>query len=168
MMTTDLAAHAERLAPHLTVLLPEGEGPFPVSLQFHGCGGILPMQFEYAEAARAAGVAAVVVDSFAPRGISRPEARATVCTGAKFRGAERALDVRAAASWLHDQPWADTPRIAAAGWSHGAWAVMEALTADALPFKAVALFYPYCGPLARTATRGWGANRPRVYACIGG
>ncbi|HZZ87106.1 MAG TPA: hypothetical protein VFE13_02125, partial [Caulobacteraceae bacterium] len=47
-------------------------------------------------------------------------------------------------------------------------AVMEALTADALPFKAVALFYPYCGPLARTATRGWGANRPRVYACIGG
>ena len=33
-------SHAAWLEPHLAVAKPDGEGPFPVSLQFHGCGGI--------------------------------------------------------------------------------------------------------------------------------
>lgn len=164
----DLIAHAARLEPHLDVVMPDGTGPFPVSLQFHGCGGIFPMQREYAEAARDAGVAVVIVDSFAPRGIGALEARAAVCTGLKFRGAERATDVLAMLDWIGGQPWVDTRRISAAGWSHGAWALMEALTGAALPLTCVSLFYPYCGPLSHTASRGWGANRPRVYACLGG
>lgn len=172
---TDLIAHARRLEPHLTIQKPPGHGPFPVSLQFHGCGGILPMQFQYAEAALGAGVAAVAVDSFGPRGISRASALATICTGARFRGAERALDVLAALDWARSQPWADSDRIAVSGWSHGAWAAMEALSGPApnrpaaeLPVKAAILFYPYCGPLAHTAAWGWGENRPDVHACLGG
>jgi len=164
----DLQTHAAWLEPHLDIVKPEGPGPFPVSLQFHGCGGIFPMQREYAEAARDTGVAVVIVDSFAPRAIGALEARASVCTGLKFRGAERAVDVLAMLDWLPRQPWADASCVAAAGWSHGAWAVMEALSGAALPLKAVALFYPYCGPLSRTASRGWGDNRPAVYACLGG
>jgi len=171
----DLHAHARRLAQHFRVLKPEGPGPFPVCLQLHGCGGLFPMQQAYAEAARGAGVAAVIVDSYGPRGIGGLQARATICTGARLRGAERSIDLLAAIEWLKLQAWADQGRIAAAGWSHGAWAIMEALAgtrAEARvrppPLKAAILFYPYCGPLARTAAHGWGENRPRVYACIGG
>jgi dienelactone hydrolase len=167
----DLDAHAARLAPHLTVLKPAGEGPFPVCVQLHGCGGIKPMQHRYAEALRAAGVAAVIVDSFTPRGIGAAEARATVCTGLRLRGGERAADLAAVLHWVERQPWADTDRLAAAGWSHGAWAIMDALAGAAaapLPLKTVVLFYPYAGPLSRTRMHGWGANRPNVYACYGG
>ena len=50
---------------------------------------------------------------------------------------------------------------------------MEALAADdghaaMAALKLVVLVYPYAGPLARTASQGWGRNRPAVLACIGG
>ncbi len=134
------------------------------------------MQFGYAQAARRAGFAVVVVDSFGPRGISRASALATICTGARFRGAERALDILAALDWVRSQPWADAdldgrgrlePRRVEP--------VMEALCGTAadrpaapLPVKAAILFYPYCGPLSHTSSRGWGDNRPTVHACLGG
>ena len=155
------------------VLLPEGPGPFPVVVQMHGCGGVLPMQRRYAEAARQAGVAAVILDSLAPRGIARQEALLTICTGLRLRGAERAADLRTALDWIAEQPWADPDRVAAAGWSHGGWSIMEALAADdghagVAGLKLAVVVYPYCGPLARTASHGWGGNRPRVLACLGG
>ena len=170
----DLAAHAAWLAPHLQVVRPPGPGPFPVVVQMHGCGGVQPMQSRYAEAACAAGVAAVVVDSLAPRGISRTEAQLTVCTGLRLRGAERAHDLLAVLAWLDGEAWADTGRLAAAGWSHGGWSVMEALAApDAqdprlAALSLVILVYPYAGPLARSARHGWGPHRPQVRACLAG
>ena len=155
------------------VLLPDGAGPFPVVVQMHGCGGVLPMQRRYAEAARDAGVAVVILDSLAPRGIRRPGALLTVCTGLRLRGAERAEDLRMVLDWIVAQPWADAGRVAAAGWSHGAWSVMEALAADdghagVARLKLAVLVYPYAGPLARTAKNGWGRNRPAVLACLAG
>jgi dienelactone hydrolase len=117
------------LVAHLQVIRPDGPGPFPVVVQRHGCGGVQPLQRRYAEAARAAGVAAVILDSLAPRGIGRHEACATVCTGLRLRGGERAGDLTAILDWLDDQPWADRTRLAAAGWSHGGWSIMEALAA---------------------------------------
>jgi dienelactone hydrolase len=156
------------------VLLPAGAGPFPVVVQMHGCGGLQqPMQRRYAKAALEAGAAVVILDSLKPRGIGRREARLTVCSGLRLRGAERAEDLRIALDWIHDQPWADARRIAAAGWSHGAWSVMEALAADdghagVAALRLAVLVYPYAGPLAHTASRGWGRNRPAVLACIGG
>lgn len=176
-MTFDLDAWAARLAPHIEVVRPPGEGPFPVVVQMHGCGGMRPLQLAYAEAARGVGVAAVVVDSLEPRGIGRRAAQLTVCTGARLRGAERAVDLLAVLRWLDAQPWADPHRVAAAGWSHGGWAVMEALAAlppDTPPvetglsaLKLAALVYPYAGALSRTHRRGWGV-RPRVWACLAG
>jgi dienelactone hydrolase len=155
------------------VLLPAGDGPFPVVVQMHGCGGVQPMQRRYAEAAQQAGIAVVILDSLAPRGIGRQEAQLTVCTGLCLRGRERAGDLRIALDWLVTQSWADTSRVAAAGWSHGAWSVMEALAADdghlgVSNLKLAVLFYPYAGPLAHTASRGWGRNRPAVMACLAG
>jgi len=177
-MAFDPAAHADWLSPHLSVVKPAGPGPFPVVVQMHGCGGVQPLQSRYARAANAAGVAAVIVDSLAPRGISRLEAHLTVCSGLRLRGAERANDLVAVLHWLEAQTWADPRQVAAIGWSHGAWSIMEALAA--LPkntppgdvgvsaLKLTALFYPYAGPPARTHRLGWGLARPRVFACLGG
>ncbi len=169
----DLSAHAAWLAPHLQVVRPPGAGPFPVVVQMHGCGGVQPMQLRYAEAARAAGVAAVVVDSLAPRGLSRAEAQLTVCTGLKLRGAERAGDLVATLAWLDGEAWARPGGVAAAGWSHGGWSVMEALAAGApdprvSSLALVVLVYPYAGPLARSTRHGWGEHHPKVRACLAG
>ena len=153
------------------VLLPEGDGPFPVVVQMHGCGGVQPMQRRYAEAAVESGAAVVILDSLKPRGIGRRTAQLTVCTGLRLRGDERAEDLRTALDWVRAQPWADPERIAAAGWSHGGWSVMEALAADdghagVAALKLVVLIYPYAGLGSHTLDRGWGRNRPAVLACI--
>jgi dienelactone hydrolase len=131
------------------------------------------MQRRYAEAALRAGVAVVILDSLAPRAIGRREAQLTVCSGLRLRGAERAEDLRIALDWVRVQSWADPDRVAVAGRSHGAWAAMEALAADdghagVAALKLAVLIYPYAGPLAHTARRGWGDNRPTVLACVGG
>ena len=80
--------------------------------------------------------------------------------------------------WLTGQSWADTERVAAAGWSHGAWSIMEAMVAAAAgdavdhpgiaKLRLAALFYPYAGPLAHTRAEGWGRLTPKVFACLAG
>ena len=107
--------------------MPEGEGPFPVVLQFHGCGGMKNLQARWADTARAAGWAVLVVDSYGHRRIDRFEAYATVCTGLQLWGRERAGDLYAMLEWVRTQGWADASRIAAAGWSHGGWTVLDAM-----------------------------------------
>ncbi|HYG25782.1 MAG TPA: CocE/NonD family hydrolase, partial [Caulobacteraceae bacterium] len=175
---------AEQLAPSLRVFKPAGRGPFPTVVQFHGCGGLQPLQERYARAAAAAGVAAVVVDSFKPRGMTRLDGHLFVCTGARLRGSQRAADVHALIAWLDRQDWADNKRIAAAGWSHGGWTIMDALAqrgdaarmtgltdADVRTLerlRAVFLVYPYASFPSLTSQRGWGKARPKVSAVLGG
>src|SRR5690606_30611938 len=72
----------ERLRTGITVHVPPGAGPFPVAVLLHGCGGVRPFQEAYVEAALEAGAAAVVLDSFAPRGFGRVRAILAVCIGA--------------------------------------------------------------------------------------
>jgi len=122
-----LQARIERLEPHFGVHRPEAGGRTPVVIMLHGCGGPRPFIKEMAEQATRAGAAAIVVDSFAPRRISRVAAFATVCTGARLQGRERAGDLYAAIAWARQQDWADPDRIAAIGWSHGGWTIMDAL-----------------------------------------
>ena len=107
--------------------MPEGEGPFPVVLQFHGCGGMKNLQARWAATAQAAGWAVLVVDSYGHRRIDRLQAYATVCTGLQLWGRERAGDLYAMLEWARSQSWADANRIAVAGWSHGAWTVLDAM-----------------------------------------
>lgn len=174
---------AQALAAHVTVALPEGEGPFPVVVQMHGCGGRKRFQDAWAEVFRQAGFAAVVVDSFAPRGISTVHAYFTVCLGVSLRGDERAGDLFAALHWVRAQPWADAQRLAVAGWSHGGWTVLDALTLrpgpqaeqatglSGLPEAPLAgvrgalLFYPYAGQLSRAARRPFMAH-PATFAVL--
>lgn len=118
----------EHLAPHFTVRHPEGvQGRTPVVIMLHGCGGPRPFIEEMAEQAAAAAATAIIVDSYAHRRISRIAAFATVCTGARLQGRERAGDLYAAVAWAQRQTWADPERIAAIGWSHGSWTIMDAL-----------------------------------------
>ena len=119
-MPNSLDDHIAFLAPHWNVVKPEGPGPFPVVVQLHGCGGCKPFQDTWSDVVREAGAAAIVVDSHAPRRISKWEAYATVCTGAQLAGRERAGDLFAALAWARRQPWAHQDKFVAAGWSHGA------------------------------------------------
>lgn len=180
-----VSQRAEALAPHMKVSLPAGDGPFPVVLMFHGCGGPRPMFATWARALNEAGVATVNVDSYAHRGIGRVGALTSVCTGARLRGRERAGDVFAAYSWARAQSWANPARIIAAGWSHGGWTLLDALALrsgdemrratglsdladEPLADLAGAFFvYPYTGPPSLAGRRPWRIS-PRSAAIIGG
>ncbi|MBS0384225.1 MAG: dienelactone hydrolase family protein [Proteobacteria bacterium] len=180
-----LEARANWLAPHLHVTKPEGEGRFPVVLMLHGCGGPRPFLRDIAAVAVEAGAAAVLVDSFAPRAINRAAAYATVCTGARLRGRERAGDLYAAIAWARQQNWADATRIVAAGWSHGAWTIMDALSLRVgeemrratgltdlngeplVGLTSTFLAYPYAGPTSFAGRRAW-RMAPRSVAVTAG
>lgn len=114
-----------RLAPEAELLTPAGRGPFPTVLIFHGCGGVRAHLHDYARAATAAGWAALIVDSFAPRGWSRRFAQLMVCTGLRLRGRQRAGDVLAAIAGAGRLTLVDPSRLVLAGWSHGAWSIMD-------------------------------------------
>lgn len=173
-----------RLAPHYSVYHPEhASGRGPVVIMMHGCGGPRPFIEGMAEQAADAGATAIVVDSFAPRRISRMAAYATVCTGARLQGRERAGDFYATMTWARQQSWADPNRISAIGWSHGGWTIMDALAlrggeemrrATGLqdlsgePLEglvATMVVYPYAGVGTFTGHRSWRIT-PRSTAII--
>lgn len=169
-----------RLEAHTHVVGPDDDRPRPAVILFHGCGGLRDHLPRYAEAARAAGWRAFIVDSYAPRGWGRPFALATVCTGLLLRGWERGGDVLAALDGVSHRRDVDSGKIALAGWSHGGWGIMEAMSADltepALGLSdpgaisldgvlATYLAYPYIGFLARNRMRPW-RHCPRTLAVI--
>ncbi len=172
------------LLPGADVVMPEGEGPFPVVIQLHGCGGKKPFQAHWAEQAKTAGWAVIVVDSYRHRNISSLQAYATVCTGVRLWGRERAGDLYAMMEWARAQSWADSTRIAVAGWSHGGWTALDAMSLrpgaemasatrlDGLgdePLKGLIgafVVYPYVGPGSIAWTRGLGFDAP-VTALVG-
>ena len=180
-----LDARAQWLAPHLRVRKPKGDGRFPVVLMLHGCGGIRPFTDDMAEIVARQGAAAVEVDSYKPRRISRMAALATVCTGARLRGRERAGDLYAALHWACAQSWADPKRIVAAGWSHGSWTIMDGLALRSgeemrratglvdLPEEPLAglagafLVYPYAGAASFAGRRNW-RLAPQAIAIVAG
>jgi len=169
---------AGMLDDDIRIFKPEGEGPFPVIVQFHGCGGLRNNQFFWANVARQEGFLAVIVDSFRPRNISDDHAVRTVCTGRQLLGPERAGDVLAALHYVMDRNDADPTRVVLAGWSHGAYAVMDLLSMDLRKtrptnLKRVApevmegvigsvLIYPYCGLGARSRYAGWATSEPSL------
>ena len=169
-----------RLEPFTTFVGPDDDRPRPTAILFHGCGGVrghLPM---YAQAAKEAGWRAAIVDSYAPRGWTREFAMATVCTGLMLRGWQRGGDVVASIQGVSARPEVDETRIALAGWSHGGWGIMEAMSADRRPrslgladpgevsldgIKAAYLAYPYVGFAALNRMRPW-RHCPRTLAVI--
>ena len=175
-----LAARWARLESHTTVIGPDDDRPRPAVLLFHGCGGLRGHLPKYAAAAKDAGWRAFIVDSYGARGWSREFAMATVCTGLLLRGWERGGDVLAALAGVSRRRDVDASKIALAGWSHGGWGIMEAMSCDRRPrtlglanpgdislegVRAAYLAYPYVGLLALNRMRPW-RHCPKTLAVI--
>ena len=122
---------------------PDGPGPFSAVILAHGCNGVDPRapgsawasMNEWAEWLNQQGYAALILDSFAPRGVS------TVCGGTMgderthellgaVSGDLRGLDIFVAADYLARMPQFDPQSIAAIGFSHGGAAVVRAAAED--------------------------------------
>ena len=170
------------LAPGVEIITPPGDGPFPLVLQLHGCAGPrMSFQRDWAGEIITTGFAAMIVDSTGPRGFSRQKALEIVCQGKTLLGLERAGDILAAIEIAKDDPRLDTSKIILAGWSHGAWTVMDFLTMDldkhrpaglsgddfSIPeIEGTILFYPYCGLGTLSRFREW-TQEPPTLALIG-
>jgi dienelactone hydrolase len=168
------------LEPAVTLVGPDDDRPRPTVILFHGCGGLRGHLPRYAEAAKATGWRAAIVDSYAPRGWSREFAMATVCTGLLLHGSQRAGDILAALHGVSQRPDVDGSKIALAGWSHGGWGIMEAMSSErapgmlglsdpaAVPLDGVIgtwLAYPYVGIGAFNRMRPW-RHCPKTLAVI--
>ncbi len=179
-----LEARQSLLKDGIEVLLPtDADTPVPVVLMFHGCAGPrMEFQRQWAQVMNDEGFAALIVDSTGPRGYSRQDALDVVCQGDALLGQERAGDVLAAYEIAAADPRLDASRLVLAGWSHGAWTIMDFLTMDmknrrpagmdgvlapVADVDGVVLFYPYCGVGTHTRLRGWD-KRPPTLALIAG
>ena len=179
-----LSARIDLIEASTRVFIPEGNnaaGPYPVFIQFHGCAGARPGFMErWAQIANDAGFAAIIVDSLGPRGHVRETALETICLGKELLGQERAGDVLAAIKIAEADTRLDTDQLILSGWSHGAWTVMDFLTMDlprdrpagvaddnldAPDVDAVVLFYPHCGPGARSKHQAW-TRPPETIALV--
>lgn len=173
---------AERLLEAATLIRPSshesGDAPVAFMVLLHGCGSADGPQAVYARALAAAGIACLIVDSYAPREISRVEAVTRVCSGTMLWGRERAGDLLALLEWARHQSWIDATRLGAAGWSHGGWTIMDSLALagevgrhaglsdladDPLAgLSHVTLVYPWSGPGSHTFLRGWTRPCPGI------
>lgn len=179
---TSLGALTETLAEGVVALTPTtGAPPYPVVIQFHGCGGFrLTHQRLWADVALQEGYAAVLVDSYGPRGLTREDGLAEVCTGERLIGQERAGDIAAALALVRQRRDLDPTRIVLSGWSHGAWSIMDSFALEAAgrkpaslterpppaAVKGAVLFYPYCGPGAHSRLAAW-KSAPPTLALVG-
>jgi dienelactone hydrolase len=154
---------------HAQLYKPEGEGPFPVVIALHGCGGLggrsEPVQLRYrdwAEQLLKGGKAVLLPDSYGSRELG-PQCRAKEH---KIRARrERVKDIMASRQWLVEQPWAAHDRISLLGWANGAsallWAVRPQLSSRSVEpdFRSAVAFYPDC---RISAGLGWSARVPTL------
>jgi dienelactone hydrolase len=156
---------------HAQLYKPDGNGPFPVVIALHACGGlsgnaepVLPRYRDWAEQFLKAGYAVLLPDSFGSRELG-PQCRVKERKVSARR--ERASDVHAARQWLLQQGWVARDRINLIGWAHGAsavlWAVRpqtQAAARAAEPdYRSAIAFYPECRISART---GWSTRVPTL------
>ena len=137
---------------------PTGPGPFPAIVLLHGCGGFYTGQGYVTASYRhwldllaSNGYAALLVDSFNPRGYR------TICEQQKraiLISRERVEDAYAALHWLAQRPDVRSDRIGLIGWSNGGSGTLYALR-SARPergFRAGVAFYPGCRALLQSKT----------------
>ena len=128
---------------------PEGAGPFPAVIVLHGCAGMLDAtKRKLVDELVGGGYVVLLVDSFATRGIVH------ACTGGVLNvPGKRRPDAYGALAFLAGRTFVDTQRVAAVGFSQGAWVGLLAAEDDSFElfvrpgdvrFRAVVAFYPRC------------------------
>src|SRR3982074_894733 len=95
---------------HAQLYKPDGDGPFPVVIALHGCGGLAgpsepvqPRYRDWAEQCLKPGHAVLLPDSYGSRELG-PQCRAHERRVLARR--ERVADIMASRQWLLQQPWA--------------------------------------------------------------
>jgi dienelactone hydrolase len=148
---------------------PEGNGPFPVVIALHGCGGLAghsePIQTRYrdwAEQLIKDGKAVLFPDSYGSRDLG-PQCRVRERRISARR--ERVADILAARKWLMQQTWVARDRISLLGWANGASALLWAVRPQLLlhhaepDFRSAIAFYPDC---RLSSGLGWSARVPTL------
>ena len=154
---------------HAQLFKPEGNGPFPVVIALHGCGGLSghsePVQVRYrdwAEELLKDGKAILFPDSYGSRELG-PQCRVRERRITARR--ERVADILAARQWLMQQAWAAHDRISLLGWANGASALLWAVRPQLLlhhaepDFRSAVAFYPDC---RLSSGLGWSARVPTL------
>jgi dienelactone hydrolase len=154
---------------HAQLYKPDGDGPFPVVIALHGCGGLAdhsepvqPRYRDWAEQFLKAGNAVLLPDSYGSRELG-PQCR--VSERRVLARRERVVDIMAARAWLVQQPWAARNRISLIGWANGAsallWAVRPQQSSRTLEpdFRSAVAFYPDC---RISSGLGWSARVPTL------
>jgi len=155
---------------HAQLYKPDGDGPFPVVIALHGCGGLAghsepvqPRYRDWAEQLLKEGNAVLLPDSYGSRELG-PQCRVRGERRLSARR-ERVTDILAARQWLLQQPWTARDRISLLGWAHGAsavlWAVRPQLPSRNLEpdFRSAIAFYPDC---RISSGLGWSARVPTL------
>jgi dienelactone hydrolase len=128
---------------------PDGAGPFPAVIGLHGCAGMHDTtRQKLADELVARGYVVLLVDSFATRGMDQ------ACTSGGFTNFfRRRQDAYGALVFLSSQTFVDPRRVAAVGFSQGAWVTLSVaepnsfellLPPSGLRFRVAAAFYPPC------------------------
>jgi dienelactone hydrolase len=154
---------------HAQLFKPDGDGPFPVVIALHACGGLgghseaVQRRYrDWAEQLLKEGKAVLLPDSYGSRELG-PQCR--VKDRHVLARRERVADITAARQWLIEQPWAAHDRISLLGWANGAsallWAVRPQLSSrNTEPdFRSAIAFYPDC---RISSGLGWSARVPTL------
>lgn len=107
---------------------PEGPGPFPAMVLLHGCAGVEPLHARWAKWLTERGYVALVVDSWAPRGMVENCSRDTP----DVERTDRFDDAFGALRYLQSRPFVDPHRIGAMGWSNGGVFAMAVINGPSL------------------------------------
>ena len=140
---TQLVSHKATIGGDLS--FPGGQGPFPVVILLHPCGGLdqwaRTSLTSHAQALKKAGFATYMLDSFSARGLTAEKVCRSGGEATEFR-LDDLLNARAA---LEKHPKIDKEKFFVLGQSHGAGvALAAAFNQQTKPFRALAAFYPPC------------------------
>jgi dienelactone hydrolase len=144
------AAYSDRISGELR--LPQGAGPFPAMVIMHSSRGVVPAIGAWAKLFTDLGVAAFVVDSFGPRGL-------TEATSDRLTFPAGVVDALRALKALQHDPRIDASRIGVIGFSRGAVAAMDSaferyrsavVGEGGGRFALHVVFYGGCGQFAAT------------------
>ena len=127
--------------------LPAAAAPVGAVVVLHGCDGIQPHYRQWAQRLADWGYAALLIDSFGPRGFRN------ICNrGLLVPPEAQARDAFDGAAYLRAAPQVHAQRVGVIGFSHGGWAVLKAVLAKLVrrpnepAFAAAVALYPGCDP----------------------